>query len=239
MLATPAAAEATSPTPPGTFFFRALFDRALPTVLFGLLATVQCVGLVNGALRWPSEPDLAAWVVYLLNLAHRTLALSFLALITILFLVRRSPRGRRAGPLAMALALLGTFVMYLAAGQPATTQAWMVLAAADLLMAAGLAFTVYAAASLRYCFGLAAEARGLVTSGAYRLVRHPLYLGELVVFVGMLLPILSPSTLTIFALFCAFQAARATLEERVLAATFAEYAAYRSRTPALLPWPRP
>ena len=224
---------------PGTFFVRALFDRALPTLLFGLLATVQCIGFVNVAMRWPTEPDMSVWLIHVLNVSHKMLALLFLALITVLFLVRRTPKGRRAGPLAMALALLGTFIMYLAAGQPATTQEWTILAAADLMMVAGLAFTVYAAASLRYCFGLAAEARGLVTTGAYRLVRHPLYFGEFVVFVGMLLPILSPLTITIFSLFCVLQAARAHLEEQVLAATFAEYAAYRRRTPAFLPWLHP
>jgi len=32
---------------------------------------------------------------------------------------------------------------------------------------------------------------------------------------------------------------RASLEERVLTDTFADYAAYQLRTPALVPWPRP
>jgi protein-S-isoprenylcysteine O-methyltransferase Ste14 len=123
--------------------------------------------------------------------------------------------------------------------QPATSQDWRVLALADLLLAVGLAFAIYAAATLRHCFGLAPEARGLVTAGAYRLVRHPMYLGEFVAYLGVLLPVLGPLTLLIFALFCSFQACRAALEERTLAEAFPEYAAYRRRTPAVLPWPRP
>jgi len=55
----------------------------------------------------------------------------------------------------------------------------------------------------------------------------------------MLLPVLAPLTVTIFALSCLCQAARAILEERVLAAAFSEYAEYRRQAPALLPWPRP
>jgi protein-S-isoprenylcysteine O-methyltransferase Ste14 len=78
-----------------------------------------------------------------------------------------------------------------------------------------------------------------VTSGAYRLVRHPVYLGEFVAFIGLLLPVLAPLTLLIFSAFCLLQAVRARLEEQVLAATFPDYAAYRRRTPAVLPWPRP
>jgi protein-S-isoprenylcysteine O-methyltransferase Ste14 len=231
--------ETTIQSSRGVSLIRLLFDRVLPSLIFGCMAMVQSSAFMDGVQRSPTDSDVAVWLIHLLNMAHRTLALLFLALITVLFLIRRAPRGRRAGPLSMALALLGTFIMYLAAGQPLTTQEWTVLAAADLLMVGGLAFTVYAAASLRHCFGLAAEARGLVTTGAYRLVRHPLYLGELIVFVGMVLPMLAPSTASIFALFCLFQAARANLEERVLEATFADYAAYRRRTPALIPWLRP
>lgn len=240
MLASPvAAAETTSQGARVSSIARLLFDRLLPALLFGLLAIAQGARLVDEAQRWPSGLDLAASSIHLLKFTHRLLSFAFVALITLLFVVRRTPKGRRAGPLAKAVALLGTFSTFLAAGQPMTTQDWRVLAAADLAMVVGLVFTVYAAASLRYCFGLAAEARGLVTTGAYRLVRHPLYLGEFVTVVGLLLPLLAPATVAIFVLFCLLQAVRAILEERVLASTFAEYADYRRRTPALLPWPRP
>jgi protein-S-isoprenylcysteine O-methyltransferase Ste14 len=106
------------------------------------------------------------------------------------------------------------------------------------MLIVGLAFTIYAAATLRRCFGIAPEARGLVTSGAYRLVRHPLYLGEFVAFLGALLPVFAPLPILIFILFCALQACRARLEEQVLAAAFPEYAGYRLRTPPFFPWPR-
>ena len=84
----------------------------------------------------------------------------------------------------------------------------------DALLVGGLAFSVYAAASLGASFALAAEARELVTSGAYRLVRHPIYLGELVAATGALLPVLAPPTALIFAVFCLSQLARMVLEER-------------------------
>ena len=71
------------------------------------------------------------------------------------------------------------------------------------------------------------EARDLVTSGAYRLVRHPIYLGELVAATGVLLPALAPLTILIFAAFCLCQFARAVVEERVLSAAFPRYGDYR------------
>jgi hypothetical protein len=88
------------------------------------------------------------------------------------------------------------------AGQPVTAPDRRVLVLADSLLVGGLLFSIYAAASLRRCFGLAPEARELVTSGAYRLVRHPLYLGEFVAATGALLPVLAPLPMLIFGLFC-------------------------------------
>jgi protein-S-isoprenylcysteine O-methyltransferase Ste14 len=226
-------------TRPWVHFGRLLADHLAPALLFITAAFFRCINLLTHLRQGPAEPSFQTWLVHLLQAAHHAVAFLFLALIATLFLVRRAPRGGRARPLQMAIALAGTFVMYIATIQPATTQDWRVLAAADLFLVLGLAFTIYAAASLRYCFGLAPEARGLVTTGAYRLVRHPLYLGEFVAMLGVLLPVLAPSTLLVYALFCLLQATRALLEERVLSATFQDYASYRRCTPALLPWPRP
>jgi protein-S-isoprenylcysteine O-methyltransferase Ste14 len=159
-------------------------------------------------------------------------------MIATLFMIRRTPRGQRAGPIAMAVALLGAFLMNTATWQPRTFEDWRILAISDMLLIVGLSFALYAGACLRHCFGLAPEARGLVTHGAYALVRHPLYLGEFVATTGLLLPVLSPITASIFAAFAVFQVLRMRMEERILGAAFPEYAAYRRRTPALIPWPR-
>jgi protein-S-isoprenylcysteine O-methyltransferase Ste14 len=110
--------------------------------------------------------------------------------------------------------------------------------------------------TLGRCFGLFPEARGLVTHGPYRYVRHPVYLGEFISGFGLLLPRLAFSehyvlrlpfsdaalalnlgalNLGIFVLFVALQLWRASNEERALTAVFPEYAEYRRRTARLLP----
>jgi protein-S-isoprenylcysteine O-methyltransferase Ste14 len=203
------------------------------------MGIASCSSTLSGAGQSPVDSGFLAGPAHWLNVAHTLLAFLFYGLVAALFLVRRAPHGSRARAPVMAVALAGTFGMCAAAAQPLTTQDWRILTLADALLALGLAFSVYAAASLGPCFGLAPEARGVVTTGPYRLVRHPLYLGELVAAVGILLPVLTPLTTLIFGLFCLCQATRAGLEERVLAAAFPEYRAYRRRTPALLPWPRP
>jgi protein-S-isoprenylcysteine O-methyltransferase Ste14 len=216
-----------------------LADRLLPALLFGTMGIASCSGTLSVAGQSPADPSLLAGLARVLDAAHSILTFVFCGLIATLFLIRRVPHASRARPPAMTVALAGTCVMSAAVIQPITTQDWRVLVLADSLLTAGLAFSIYAAASLRHCFGVAAEARGVVTSGAYRLVRHPLYLGEFIAALGVLLPVLAPLTTLIFGVFCLCQVTRAMLEERVLAATFPEYIAYRRRTPALLPWPRP
>jgi protein-S-isoprenylcysteine O-methyltransferase Ste14 len=216
-----------------------LADRLLPAVFFGSLGAVNGLATLGAALSRPAEPGMIAGLVWLLGGAHGILAVAFYGLIATLFLVRRAPRGGRAGTLTRLVALAGTFGMGAVGLQPTTAPDGWLLVLGSALLVAGLAFATYAAARLGDCFGLAAEARGLVTSGAYRLVRHPLYLGELVGALGIVVPALSPLTALVFATFCLCQLARARLEEQVLATRFPEYAAYRRRTPALLPWPRP
>ena len=215
-----------------------LTDRWVPALLFAVAAGARGAGLPDVVGRLVATTDFGRLLVSLLELAGDLLVILFCALVATLFLARRARRGRRAGPLAMGVALAGTLLMNGIVGQPSETGDWRGLALADGLLAVGLAFSIYAAASLGPCFGVAPEARGLVTTGAYRLVRHPLYLGELVAGLGALLPVLAPSTALVYGGFCLCQAARAVLEERALAATFPEYTDYRRKTPALLPWPR-
>jgi protein-S-isoprenylcysteine O-methyltransferase Ste14 len=219
----------------GLVIGRVVFDRLLPAALFGAI-TLPRVGSLAHLWAAPVDPGAQAWLGHVLIVGHAFLTLAFMAMLTTLFVIRRTPISQRAAPVAMITALGGTFIMWIALAQPTTTDDWRVLAVADALMSAGLVFCLYALGALRACFGLAPEARGLVTSGAYRWVRHPVYLGEFIVFFGALLPVLSPFTLGIFGLFCLLQARRAVLEEQVLSATFPEYAGYRLRTPALVPW---
>ena len=178
--------------------------------------------------------------MYRLDVTHHLLAFVFLALITVLCLTRKSPLGQRAGFIPLLVALAGTFMMAYPATQPRTIETSEVLSVSSLLVIVGLGYTVFAVGSLGACFGLSAEARGLVTHGAYGLVRHPVYLGEFIAAIGVLLPVVAPLSLVAFALFIGLQMYRIKLEEQVLALSFAaEYAEYQQRVPMIVPWPRP
>lgn len=76
----------------------------------------------------------------------------------------------------------------------------------------------------------------LVTSGPYRLVRHPIYTGLLVAMLGTAL-VNSLFGLIVVALLAGYFYYCGTVEERNLAVTFpAAYPEYKSRTKMLIPY---
>jgi len=91
--------------------------------------------------------------------------------------------------------------------------------------------------ALGRCFGVLPEARGLVTRGPYRLVRHPVYLGEIAALTGLTIAAPAPVHVAMLAVFIFAQLTRMRLEEAALTEAFPEYAAYAARTSRLLPLP--
>lgn len=90
-------------------------------------------------------------------------------------------------------------------------------------------------ASLGRGFSILPEARQFTSSGPYRLIRHPLYLTEIVATVGIAMHYAQPWA-TLIALACvALQFERMRHEEAVMRAAFPDYARYAAHTARLLP----
>jgi protein-S-isoprenylcysteine O-methyltransferase Ste14 len=104
------------------------------------------------------------------------------------------------------------------------------------IMAAGEALTVAGMLSLGRSFSIFSEVRELRTSGLYRYVRHPLYLGEMIAVWGYVLAWPAPWAIACALLFTGLQSWRARVEEGRLLAYHPGYAAYRERAGFL--WPR-
>lgn len=205
---------------------RFLFDRALPAGLFVFIAG-SSVQALNRSLA-----EAASWPI----IARQEANTAFLLLIAALFILRGSVKGQRARSFEAVIAVAGTFYLMLLAFSPPNDRAPAMAAAGTALVTAGLLWSIVALAVLGRCFGLFPEARGLVTRGPYRIVRHPLYLGEILSGAGMLLPVLSLSTFAIWLLFVGLQVQRSLYEERALAAVFPEYAGYQAKTRRLIPF---
>jgi len=84
--------------------------------------------------------------------------------------------------------------------------------------------------SLRRSFALVPGNRGIREGGLYRIVRHPMYLSELTVLLGVVLVNLTAANLTIWLCECGLQLARAHAEENFLSDD-PIYRAYRARVP--------
>ncbi len=97
-----------------------------------------------------------------------------------------------------------------------------------LLSCVGLVFVIAGKVTLGRSFALLPANRGIVSTGLYRFVRHPIYMGYLVTHIAFL--IASPSAWNIAALVIADAAllARAVCEEQTLAKDPA-YRDYQSR----------
>ncbi len=208
----------------------------MPAYLFALMGLVSVFTLLSMFQAGPSDDPrgpAAGW----LHLGHQALTTTFSVLICWLFLIRRpSAQSRGAGGrIADAAAVGGTVVVLGISHAPRTVENLLVIAAAEVLMTIGLVVMVIGLASLGRSFGIMPRARGLVQSGLYRWVRHPIYLGEFLVFAGILILAISPLTLTVYAVFVAVQVYRLVMEERTLSEAYPSYVEYRTRTARLLP----
>lgn len=171
-------------------------SRAVVIVLFSMMAIrfgadFLSTGRVTGLLLLVSE-----MLVVVLTVMRRSAAT-----------VDRSMRAR----LLTALSMLGPPLL-----QPAHVTALLPQSLTVAASVAGLAIVIAGKITLGRSFGLMPANRGVVSSGVYRIVRHPIYLGYLVTHVAFLAA--TPSAWNIAALFAADSAllARAVCEEKTL-----------------------
>jgi protein-S-isoprenylcysteine O-methyltransferase Ste14 len=83
--------------------------------------------------------------------------------------------------------------------------------------------TIWGMFTLRRAFSVTVEARTLVTGGPYRVVRHPIYTGEILTAAMVVILRFTPANAALFLLFLALQLVRSRLEEQKLLRNFPEY----------------
>lgn len=200
-----------------------LGSRVIPSFVFTLLGVLTLLAA--------ADDDSVAQMLF--HLAGFVLWAMFLVLVNI----RPAPLRRGRAPLGIAAALTAQFA-FIAVGAFATesvgsgVRVWI----ADALLLGGLAFSIASVLALGRCFGVLPDVRGLVMRGPYRIVRHPLYLGELVSALGLVVGTSRPALAAAAWLACiAVQVIRTRYEEDGLRAEFPEYEQYAERTSRLIP----
>jgi protein-S-isoprenylcysteine O-methyltransferase Ste14 len=179
----------------------------------------------------PRTDEWTYWAV----LANDGLQIPFLALAVLLVVLRRPQIQGTTRFSGILVALGGTLIPSLLIYDSNVGSHTALAPVAILLLSVGMIWAIWSLTVLGRCFGVVPEVRGLVTSGPYQWVRHPIYLGEVIATLGLLLPILSVFHVAVFSIFCGLQLWRTKYEEVGLAATFPEYGDYQRRTARLLP----
>jgi len=165
------------------------------------------------------------------DLTRSALYAAFVLGAAVILVTRKSPRSSDHRRVAIVTSLTATFLMvglsYLPAGpvlwraSPYAAQCGLVLS----VLGATLALASFL--SLGSNFSITPESRDLVVTGPYRLIRHPLYLAELSMIVGVVVGYARLTTMVGALLVIGLQVHRIRMEETLLAdsfpATFLDY----------------
>lgn len=135
-------------------------------------------------------------------------------MMVVLVLFRKGAKSLSLRPTDWALAFSATCLSLLARPCPGVPHSWDGIAVA--LTIAGLTTQLYSKITLGRRFGLVAANRGICSNGPYRLVRHPIYLGYVMLHTGFFL--LNPTlwNFGVFAILYAIKIPRILAEERLL-----------------------
>jgi protein-S-isoprenylcysteine O-methyltransferase Ste14 len=209
------------------------FLAASPLIAwYGLCVEHQVPALAK---QW-SEQDLAsADLVFYVSVFSKLMTLIFIAALGILLIIRCTPIAKSEGWYPRLAALIGANLGVGMVLLPAHELSVPLYVVSILLVAGGTLFALYSALRLGRSISMFPEARRLVTAGPYATIRHPLYLGEAITLMGLMLQYFSPLALAFFVLQSAFQIQRMNSEEKVLSGTFPEYPDYMARTSRLVP----
>jgi protein-S-isoprenylcysteine O-methyltransferase Ste14 len=205
----------------------------LPILGYGMLiGWASVIGLAKYV--GSADPTLPN-ALYRLDIAMRVSNIAFVILLAIMAVVRGRATGKARGVEPRISALVGTFLVYAVVLFPRRELSVGGEIAATALILLGTTLAAYVLTQLGRSFSVMAETRRLVTTGVYRIVRHPLYVAEEIAAIGLVIQFLSYWTLLLLAVHIGFQLRRMRNEEVVLIRTFPEYDAYKAKTARLIP----
>jgi protein-S-isoprenylcysteine O-methyltransferase Ste14 len=208
--------------------------RIVPAVLYAILGYEVVVHIMATRLS-PVN-----WLTVVGGPVRESLFAAFCLIPVVLFVIRPKPQSSDGRILPRVVAFLGTAILLLSGtnvvggmlvfGIPA----WMGTVCTMVLVAA-TAGAVWGLLTLRLSFGIFPAARRLVTAGPYRLVRHPLYVCEILSALAMVIADASLGMIALVVVFCGLQVTRIHYEESLLSASFPQWRAWAAGRARLIP----
>jgi protein-S-isoprenylcysteine O-methyltransferase Ste14 len=128
------------------------------------------------------------------------------------FFFKRSPAQSKGS-------LIPSMIAYVSSAMPLlyfepTVDTKILFFVSDLLATIGFLIVVFATVELGTSIGISPANRGVVRTGIYRYITHPMYLGYVISETGLML--LNPLNLCVFAVSISFYGWRAFLEKKLL-----------------------
>ncbi len=205
--------------------------RIVAVPLFTLIMVVNIVNIRN-----PIRTLQPVNMIKAAGLVHHLLLICFYALIIFLYFLRSSARSTLKSWASKVIAVMATFSPFsISILNNNISYNPAIVIVANLIMIFGIFFSIWALFVLGKNFSIIPQARNLVQSGPYRMVRHPLYLGEMVSVLGVVLARFTASTVAVLFLLISCQVYRAIQEENLLGGIFPEYKSYCLRTARFIP----
>jgi len=208
-----------------------LTSRLLPATALAGLVLWQLVALVSELRELNVH---TGWIV-LGECLRSTLYALFLCFPIAAFLTHEPPRSRDGRPVVTCAAIAASFLLAgLGLLVPSGPEFWHpprhVVEIALAVTLIGVALAVVSAQSLGASFSFGPQGRALVVRGPYRLVRHPIYLAELLMILGV--TVVEPRLVPMFGALCVagLQLVRIRAEEQLLRSTFPGFNAYAAVT---------
>ncbi len=169
------------------------------------------------------------------TLINHALLVCLYALLVFLYFIRSAAKSTTRSFLTKTIAVIATFLPFTIPLLSRPSDNPTIMISASLLTITGMAIALYSLGTLGRSFSIIPQARGLVQAGPYRFVRHPVYLGELISILGVVLARPSVVVMAIYCLLIALLLYRALEEEKLLASIFPEYETYSLRRARFIP----
>jgi protein-S-isoprenylcysteine O-methyltransferase Ste14 len=196
----------------------------------------------SAVVAWRDFPNLLVGVWNLQTLCVTLTQLQYfativLSLVVVVALIKRHPPIARTPSYAMKLvAIAGTMSPILFWGIQPIPVSVAIYLTSGLLILIGTIIMVVGFWGLGDSIGVIPDVRRLKTGGIYSLIRHPIYLGELISLLGLVLTCNSRPAWMLFLLCAGLQYLRLIFEERVLREKILDYRAYAAQTWRLIPY---